>query len=255
MPNATSKFLDQHQYSHSELEKYEAIYGKNFISPGGMDTALEFIGLLAPRSGERVLDIGCGFGGSALIMAREYGAQVHGIDLSTNMIATAVRRCREAEAGDLVSVQQLDCLELTANAEFDAVYSRDVFLHIHDKSKLYNTIHRALIPGGRLLFTDYACSDRAKSTEFGEYVERRGYHLLTIEQYVDGLSAAGFTDIIAEDRSAQLLRIHEHELTTIETDPRVNAIAGDFAESWRTKIARIHSGEHRWVMIRAKTPS
>jgi phosphoethanolamine N-methyltransferase len=255
MPNATSEFLDQHQYSLDELEKYETVYGKNFISPGGEDTALEFIGLLAPRSGERVLDIGCGFGGSALLMAREYGAQVHGIDLSTNMVATAVRRCHEAGAESLVSLEQRDCLELTANAEFDAVYSRDVFLHIHDKSKLYSTIHRALIPNGRLLFTDYACSDRVKSVEFGKYVEQRGYHLLTIEQYVDGLTAAGFTDIIAEDRSAQLLHIHESELTTIETDPSVNAIAGDFAELWRTKIARIRSGEHRWVMIRAKTPA
>ena len=255
MPNATSTFLDQHQYSYSELEKYEAVYGKNFISPGGMDTALEFIGLLAPRSGECVLDIGCGFGGSALLMACEYGAQVHGIDLSTNMVATAVRRCREANAGDLISVEKIDCLELTANAEFDAVYSRDVFLHISDKRKLYNTIHRALIPGGRLLFTDYACSGGAKSAEFLEYVEQRGYHLLTIEQYVDGLTAAGFTEIVAEDRSAQLLRIHERELTTIETDSRVNAIAGEFAELWRTKIVRIRSGEHRWVMIRAKTPA
>ena len=255
MPNATSTFLDRHQYSDSELEKYEAIYGKNFISPGGTDSALEFIGLLAPRPGERVLDIGCGFGGSALLMAREFGAQVHGIDLSTNMIAMAVRRCREADTKNLVSVEQLDCLALTANAEFDAVYSRDVFLHIHDKPKLYNAIHRALIPNGRLLFTDYACSDRAKSAEFDKYVEQRGYHLLTIEQYVDGLTAAGFTDIIAEDRSGQLLQIHESELTTIETDPSVNAIAGDFAELWRTKIARIRSGEHRWVMIRAKTPA
>ncbi|MDH3379510.1 MAG: methyltransferase domain-containing protein [Gammaproteobacteria bacterium] len=255
MPNVTPTFLDQHQYSYCELEKYEAIYGENFISPGGMDTALEFIGLLDPRSGERVLDIGCGFGGSALLMAREYGARVHGIDLSANMVATAVRRCYEAGAEGSVSLEQRDCLELTANAEFDAVYSRDVFLHIHDKPKLYNTIHRALIPNGRLLFTDYACSNRAKSAGFLEYVEQRGYHLLRIEQYVDGLTAAGFTDIIAEDRSAQLLRIHERELTTIETDPTVNSIAGDFAELWRTKIARIRSGEHRWPMIRAKIPA
>lgn len=42
--------------------------------------------------GQRVLNVGCGTGGSAFYMARHYGVHVHGVDLSTNMIHVAIER-------------------------------------------------------------------------------------------------------------------------------------------------------------------
>ena len=44
------------------------------------------------RKGERVLDVGCGIGGSAFLMAKDYGVTVHGSDLSKNMIDIAHER-------------------------------------------------------------------------------------------------------------------------------------------------------------------
>ena len=46
-----STILDAGQYTKSEIKKYEAVYGHNFISPGGLATAQEFTALLALQAG------------------------------------------------------------------------------------------------------------------------------------------------------------------------------------------------------------
>lgn len=53
---------------------------------------------LGLRPGQRVLDIGCGTGGSAVFMARHYDVHVHGVDLSTSMIHLAIERQGKLES-------------------------------------------------------------------------------------------------------------------------------------------------------------
>src|SRR5690349_16503322 len=81
--------LDQGQYSIQEIRKYEAVYGRNFISPGGEATARAILGLAALKPDMNVLDVGCGLGGAAFVMAHAFGVHVHGIDLSCNMLSIA----------------------------------------------------------------------------------------------------------------------------------------------------------------------
>ncbi len=82
MSDATTDALDAGQYTLDEIRKYEAIYGRNFISPGGEATTREIMGLIAFRPNMDVLDVGCGLGGAAFVIAQTFGARVHGIDLS-----------------------------------------------------------------------------------------------------------------------------------------------------------------------------
>ena len=86
------KFLDEQQYSRNGILRYEKIFGQDFVSTGGMDTSREFVKLLNLKTNQKVLDVGCGIGGSAFLMKRDYGAHVRGIDLSNNMIDIANER-------------------------------------------------------------------------------------------------------------------------------------------------------------------
>ena len=61
-------------------------------------TPREFVEKLNLKPGQKVLDIGCGTGGSAFFMARNYGVDVYGYDLSTNMIGIAQDYRNEMEA-------------------------------------------------------------------------------------------------------------------------------------------------------------
>ena len=138
MSDATA--LDQGQYSLNEIRKYEAVYGRNFISPGGEITARDILSLAAWTPNMHVLDIGCGLGGAAFIMAQTYGARVHGIDLSHNMLQIAQARCQEAQLTQAISFEQADVLRYECRSGFDLVHSRDVFLHIHNKAGLFDAI-------------------------------------------------------------------------------------------------------------------
>ena len=63
-------WLDQNQYSRKGILRYEAIFGRTYVSVGGEETTKDFCSKLCLTPGMKVLDIGCGTGGSAFYMAR-----------------------------------------------------------------------------------------------------------------------------------------------------------------------------------------
>jgi len=101
------------------------------------------IGLLAPRSGERILDLGCG-DGALTKKIRELGCDVVGVDQSPDMIRKA------KEAG--LDAREMDGHALVFDAEFDAVFS-NAALHWmkRDPDAVLAGAFRALKPGGRFV--------------------------------------------------------------------------------------------------------
>ena len=64
------KSLDSGPYSVKNILVFENIFGKSYISPGGKESAEYFASLLELKEGDKVLDVACGAGGPALLMAR-----------------------------------------------------------------------------------------------------------------------------------------------------------------------------------------
>ena len=114
--------------------------------------------------GSRVLDVGCGIGGSARILARDYGFEVLGISISPGQIA----RARELTPADLpgcrFAVMDALALELPdAGPEggFDAVWSVEAGPHMPDKQRYADEMLRVLQPGGCLAVADWNRRDPA----------------------------------------------------------------------------------------------
>lgn len=248
----TADELDAGQYTLDAIGKYEAIYGRGYVSPGGRETALECITALELGRDECVLDVGCGLGGAAILMASERGVRVHAIDLSANMVALARERVREADLEDRIRVEQTDCLDIEGEACYDALYSRDVFLHVHDKAGLFAAMHRLAAPGARLVITDYCCAPRPWSDAFARYVVERGYDLHTVDAYAAMIAAAGFELVRAEDRTARFVEIHREELARLPRARLPDASARELEAGWRAKIERASAGEHRWGYFLAR---
>ncbi len=114
----------------------------------------EAIRVLAPRAGERILDIGCGCGQTTLALAALVGAagQVVGADISAPMLDIA--RARAVPQGAAVlEFKQADAQVADFGAGgFDAAYSRFGVMFFCDPVAAFANIRKALRPGGRLAF-------------------------------------------------------------------------------------------------------
>lgn len=109
--------------------------------------------------GSTVLDVGCGIGGSARILARDYGFQVLGISISPAQTARATA-LTPAGLGCRFAVMDALALEL-ADASFDAVWSVEACPHMPDKQRYADELLRVLKPGGRLAVADWNRRDPA----------------------------------------------------------------------------------------------
>jgi cyclopropane-fatty-acyl-phospholipid synthase len=107
---------------------------------------------LALEPGQRVLDIGCGWGSFALHAAEHHGVRVVGVTLSEPQAALARRRVEERGLGDRVEIRVEDYREL-AGEPFDAVASIGMVEHVGaSKIDLYaRQLARMVRPGGRVL--------------------------------------------------------------------------------------------------------
>jgi cyclopropane-fatty-acyl-phospholipid synthase len=117
------------------------------------ETKLELVCTkLGLQEGQRVLDVGCGWGSFALHAARNHGVSVVGITLSPPQAETARRRAAEAGLADMVDIRVQDWREL-AGERFDAIASIGMVEHVgEDSIDAYALRLRELLkPSGRLL--------------------------------------------------------------------------------------------------------
>lgn len=86
---------------------------------------------LAIRTGGHVLDIGCGWGGMAIYLARHYAVRVTGITLSSEQLTLARQRAEAAGVSDRVTFDLIDYRDLAARGEkFDRIVSVGMFEHV-----------------------------------------------------------------------------------------------------------------------------
>lgn len=102
-----------------------------------------------------VLDVGCGLGGPARMLADRFNCKVTGIDLSEEYIDTARKLSKLVGLADKTEFIQADALKLPfENSSFDVVWTQHVQMNIKDKTKFYTEIHRVLRDEGALVYYD-----------------------------------------------------------------------------------------------------
>jgi tocopherol O-methyltransferase len=107
------------------------------------------------RGGDRVLDAGCGVGGSAIWLARELGARVVGVNVVPGDVERGRRYARKRNVADLVTIELQDMTRTNFPDEgFDVVWAIESVCHVPDKREFLAEARRLLKPGGRLVIAD-----------------------------------------------------------------------------------------------------
>ncbi len=129
------------------------------------------------RPGMRLLDIGCGWGGMALTLAREHGVEVTGITLSQEQLAAARARAAEAGLQDQVRFELMDYRALAG--EWDRVVSVGMFEHvgISHYREFFGVLRRVLAPDGVALLHSIGRSHGPAATNawLSRYIFPGGY--------------------------------------------------------------------------------
>lgn len=128
---------------------------------------------LGLRAGERVLDVGCGWGSFALHAATRHGVHVLGITLSEPQAELARQRAAEQGVADRVEIRVADYRELE-DERFDAISSIGMVEHVgEERIDLYaRQLARLLVPGGRLLNHGIAKLGELDTPDEGPFSER-----------------------------------------------------------------------------------
>ena len=113
------------------------------------------LALVAPGPGMRLLDIGCGAGGTSLAAAGR-GAAVTGIDISTALLARARERAEGAGPGGLTFLEADAQTHAFPAGSFDAALSRFGVMFFADPPAAFRTIRGALVQNGGLAFACWA---------------------------------------------------------------------------------------------------
>ena len=160
---------------------------------------VKWSGLDKLPKGSRILDVGCGIGGSSRILAKNYGFNVTGITISP----AQVKRARDlTPLGLNCNFQVMDALDLKfEDGSFDAIWSVEAGAHMIDKSKFADEMLRTLRPGGYLALADWNSRDlRAYPPSFFEKLVLKQL----LEQWVhpNFISINEFGDILRTNRNS-----------------------------------------------------
>jgi tocopherol O-methyltransferase len=164
--------------------------------------------LAGVSTGAELLDIGCGFGGSSLFLAKKYQARATGITISPVQVEMA----QKAAAAEQVDAQFLlmDAEALTFAKQFDLLWSVESISHYHDRRQFFLNAVRFLKPGGTFALTDWfkrAGLSPAQTQKFIRPIEEGMFiELESMDNYESYLIESGLEILHKEDLSEHCAR-------------------------------------------------
>jgi cyclopropane-fatty-acyl-phospholipid synthase len=155
------------------------------------------------KAGQRLLDIGCGWGALALWAARNYGVSVHGITLSNQQHAYAMERARELNVDDKVRFELRDYRDLDRGARYDRIVSVGMFEHIgiNNFATYFGIISQLLEPDGLFLNHGITNDSGWQPSDIRRFINKYIFpdaELTRVSTVITAMEDAGFEILDAE---------------------------------------------------------
>ena len=251
------------EYHDAMVTATEGIWGDGFLAPGGEGNVANLIAGMDIRD-KRILDIGCGIGGPACILAGKHAARVVGSDLEASLLQRSARRVRQQGLESRIALVRVESGPLAFRDDaFDVVLSSGAFTQTDDKLEMFRECWRVLEPGGWISAYDWMKREGDYSEEMLYWFEMEGltYAMETPERHEELLREAGFVDIEIVDRSEWYRNQSRAEYERIKSDLHPQMVeqigreqADHFREGWRALAVVCARGDMLQVYCRGRKP-
>ncbi len=202
------------------------------------------------KSAQKIIDVGCGIGGSTLYLAQKFQATANGITLSPVQASRATERAKTADLQEKVQFQVADALNMPfEDNSFDLVWSLESGEHMPDKTKFLQECYRVLQPGGTLIVATWC--HRPTNSLAGELTPDEKRHLeeiyrvyclpyvISLPEYEAIACDLGFENIRSDDWSIAVAPFWD---VVIESSFNPQAIIGLLRSGWKTIEGAISLG-------------
>jgi sarcosine/dimethylglycine N-methyltransferase len=223
----------------------------------GLAATVELAEAMALQAGDRVLDLGCGLGGPARVLASRFGVRVTGVDLSPPYIEMGRHlneRCGLETSVDLMIGDAL--APPVGETRFDAVVMQHVAMNVEDRQSLYGASFGVLRPGGQLAIYDVVCGDGELIFPVPWSREPTTSHLLSADETAKSIEVAGFKIELWQDETEKALSWFAQVASRGgPPSPHLGLVIGSDFPIVAGNLARnVREGRVRIVMALARKP-
>jgi ubiquinone/menaquinone biosynthesis C-methylase UbiE len=266
-PEASNDIPSQEEdlYGGSEGRLWELVAGE-MLHCGGLQHSTAMADKAGIKNGDKILDFCSGFGSSLRFLAKNYGREGYGLDISPYMVEQATKRTRAEGLSSQIAYRLGSVFHAPwPNETFDAAWGEDAWCYLDSKEGLIKEATRVLKPGGVIAFSDWMTGPAGLSAEEATRIHdfMRFPYTESLESYGILLEKYGLSVQSSEDLSEQFavsmelyLRMINEQLTydalRILNDD--SALLKYICEEWKYMIAMAHKkkfGQGRIIAVKA----
>ncbi len=222
-PDLLERILETLQQSGISLEQLKApqLYPIDQLHMGGREATRALADKLHLKPGMRILDVGSGLGGTARLLASEYGCHVTALDLTEAFCRASAKLTELTHLSNLIDTVQGDAVDSTLPAaSFDLIWCQHTQMNIANKPGLLEEFKRLVKPSGMLALHEVFTGPN--NTEAVVYPlpwasDATSSYLISLD-YMQGLTESlGFQVVQQRDLSNQAREWWQQRLTRMAT--------------------------------------
>lgn len=212
------------------------------------------------KQGDRIVDVGCGFGASSIFLAKAYKAKTVGITISSTQVKMAIEAAAKAKVDSEFLL--MDAEKMIFVRPFDVIWSIESISHYTNKKKFFANAVKFLKPNGTVAVIDWFKKDNISIPRYKKYIEpiEKGMmvKLHTMESYVSILQSSGLEIIRQEDISRNTAKTWDVSINIIKDRAFWNLALKngkefvDFLRAFRAVKKGFASGDFVYGMIVAR---